>query len=274
MRHQISKTATGTLVILFFVLAGCQTTVKKEISQAKPVNVKVTVVEEVEYKIPVRATGMLSTTREMKLSFKTGGLIKQLNIREGVTVKKGKVLVALDLSEIRAQAKQARIGLEKAERDLTRAGNLYRDSVATLEQFQNAKSSHELAIARKQIVDFNLKHSQITAPSDGMIQKILVETNEIIGPGYPAILFASTDNDWVVRAALTDKDIVKLAIGDSGQISMDAFPEVEFKGEVSELGAVADPVTGTYEVELLVQKVPFHVQILLSTEYSLAFKES
>ncbi len=242
------------LAILLFALAGCQTTVKKEIPQAKPVNVKVMYVEEVEYKIPVRATGILSTTREMKLSFKTGGLINQLNIREGATVIKGDVLVALDLSEVRAQATQARIGLDKARRDLTRAGNLYRDSVATLEQFQNAESSYELAVAQKQIVDFNLEHSQIKAPSDGKIQKILVETNEMIAPGYPAILFASTENDWVVRVALTDKDIVKLSIGDSGRISMDAFPGVEFNAEVTELGALADPLTGTYEVELLVQQ--------------------
>jgi RND family efflux transporter MFP subunit len=160
--------------------------------------------------------------------------------------------VALDLSEVSAQANQARIGLEKAQRDLTRAGNLYRDSVATLEQYQNAQSSYELAIAQKQIVDFNLEHSQIKAPSDGKIQKILVETNEMIASGYPALLFASTENDWVVRAALTDKDIVKISLGDSGLISMDAFPGVEFRAEVTELGAVADPFTGTYEVELLV----------------------
>ncbi len=103
-----------------------------------------------------------------------------------------------------------------------------------------------------QIAEFNLEHSRIIAPSDGNIQKILVETNEMIGPGYPAILFASTENDWVVRAALTDKDIVKLSLGDSAQVYMDAFPGKSFSARITELGAVADPVTGTYETELLI----------------------
>jgi RND family efflux transporter MFP subunit len=147
---------------------------------------------------------------------------------------------------------QARIGLEKAERDLNRAGNLYRDSVVTLEQYQNARSAFELARAQKQIADFNLRHSEIKAPSNGKIQKILVETSEVIGPGYPAILFACTENDWVVRVALTDKDIVKLSIGDSALVSMDAFPGRKFRAEVTGLGTVADPVTGTYEAELLI----------------------
>jgi len=117
-----------------------------------------------------------------------------------------------------------------------------------------AQSAFELARAKKQIADFNLQHSRITAPSNGKIMKILVETNEVIGPGYPAILFASTEDDWVVRVSLTDKDIVRLQMGDSARISMDAFPGYSFRAEVSELASVADPVTGTYESELLVMQ--------------------
>jgi multidrug efflux pump subunit AcrA (membrane-fusion protein) len=49
-------------------------------------------VEYREYKAPVRATGMLTTATEMKLSFKTGGIIKQIVAREGSSVKRGDVL--------------------------------------------------------------------------------------------------------------------------------------------------------------------------------------
>jgi RND family efflux transporter MFP subunit len=119
-----------------------------------------------------------------------------------------------------------------------------------LEQFQNASSAYELAQSQKRVADFNLEHSRIKAPANGNIQKILVETNELIAPGYPAILFASTESDWVVRVALTDKDIVKFSLGDSAHVEMDAFPDIRFPAEITELGAIADPVTGTYEAEL------------------------
>ncbi len=55
-----------------------------------------------------------------------------------------------------------------------------------------------------------------------------------------------------MRASLTDKDIVKLLIGDSANITMDAFPGIKFRAQVSELASVADAVTGTYESELMV----------------------
>ena len=235
---------------MIILLAGCKPATEKEVTENKALQVKLWEVEIREYKLPVRAAGMLSTSTEMKLGFKTGGIVRQVNIKEGASVKRGEVLAVLDLSEIDAQVNQARIGLEKAQRDLTRAGNLYRDSVATLEQFQNASSAYELAQSQKRIADFNLEHSRIKAPANGKIQKILVETNELIAPGYPAILFASTESDWVVRVALTDKDIVKFSLGDSAHVEMDAFPDISFPAEITELGAIADPVTGTYEAEL------------------------
>ena len=127
--------------------------------------------------------------------------------------------------------------------------------MATLEQYQNARSAYELALSKKQIADFNFRHSRIRAPSDGKVQKILMEANEITGPGHPVLLFASTAGDWVVRVALTDKDVVKLSLGDSANVTMDAFPGIHFPAEVSELGAIADPVTGTYEAELLILRL-------------------
>jgi RND family efflux transporter MFP subunit len=119
---------------------------------------------------------------------------------------------------------------------------------------QNAKSNYDLTNAQKKIADFNLKHSRIIAPAKGKVQKILVEKNEMIAPGYPAILFATNENNWIVRVALADKDIVKFAVGDSAVIQMDAFPDQVYSAAVSELGSFADPVTGTYEVELLMEK--------------------
>lgn len=235
-------------------MSGCTQPEKSKPETVDSVNIRIEAVEYLEYKIPVRATGFLSTSTQMKLSFKSGGLVSKIHVKEGESVVEGRILAELDLSEISAHVKQVQIGYEKAERDLLRARNLYHDSVATLEQYQNARSAVELARTQKQIADFNLLHSKIKAPQDGKIQKILMETNEMIAPGYPAIIFASTQDEWVVRVSLTDKDIVKLSIGDSALVSMDAFPEESMVAEITELGAIADPLTGTYPAELMLMR--------------------
>ena len=163
------------------------------------------------YRETVFATGKLSLEEEAKLSFKTGGVIKQIYVAEGQSVRQGQLLAELDLAEISAQTQQARLGqqqaeinvenaklaLKLAERDFKNAQGLYRDSVATLEQLQNAEvqldnARNQLQAAQKGVAmsgeqvgvaDFNLKYSRINAPSNGIILKKLAEANELAVPG-------------------------------------------------------------------------------------------
>ena len=90
-------------------------------------------------------SGQFTTDDETLLSFKTGGVIQRILVNEGDAVKKGQLMATLHLTEINAATTQARLALEKAQRDFDRASNLYRDSVATLEQWQNARTALDIA---------------------------------------------------------------------------------------------------------------------------------
>jgi hypothetical protein len=62
----------------------------------------------------------------------------------------------------------------------------------------------------------------------------------------------SLANGWQVRAAVADRDVVRLAIGDRAQVTFDAFPGQAFAARVLRLAAASDAATGTYDVELAV----------------------
>src|SRR6266446_7822800 len=96
---------------------------------------------------PVTASGTLGAKEEVTLSFKVGGVVSRIFVDEGRAVRAGDTLAELDLSEIDAAVARARSAAEKAERDLTRARRLYADSVATLEQAQNAQTGRDVAHA-------------------------------------------------------------------------------------------------------------------------------
>ena len=120
---------------------------------------------------PVSATGVLGPKEEVPLSFKVGGVIGRILVDEGQSVRAGDTLAALDLSEIDAGVTRARSAAEKAERDLTRAQRLYNDSVATLEQVQNAQTGRDVAAAELETATFNRRYAVIVAPaawSDGV----------------------------------------------------------------------------------------------------------
>jgi RND family efflux transporter MFP subunit len=242
------------LSILIFT-TGCKT-VQKEDSEKPSVGVRLLRVSNSNYQSSVRSTGTLSSKTESKLSFKTGGIIDRILADEGQSVKKGQLLAELNLEEIQSQVHQADLVMKKADRDFRRAENLYRDSVATLEQFQNASTALDVARANNKIARFNLKYSAIHASSDGKILKRNAEVDEIIAAGHPVFLFASIQNDWVVRANLTDRDVIHVHMLDSARISFDAYNEEVFMGLISEIGTAADPYTGTYEVEIQLLRKP------------------
>ena len=202
--------------------------------------------------LPIRTSGRLAGKAEIKLSFKIGGIVERLFVDEGFRVRQGARLARLNLAEIDAQVTQANSGLEKARRDLARAEGLYSDSVATLEQLQDARTAVEVAEAALKIASFNRTHAEIVAPASGRVLKRAAEAGEMVAAGQPIYLFGAERGGWVVRIGVADRDIVKLAVGDSAELVFDPYPGHIFKGWVTEVADAADPLSGTFEVEVSV----------------------
>jgi len=243
-----------TILLLAIIFTACKSDKEKVNTVAKAIPVKTAKVETKEISIPIHSSGKITSQKEVKLSFKTGGIVKHLFVEEGEAVKRGQVLAKLDLGEIQAKVNQAKAGYNKAKRDFQRVEALYKDSVVTLEQFQNVTTAMDVAKSNVEIAEFNLKHSQIIAPNNGKILKRFAEENELVGPGTPIIILGTSDNNWIMRVGLTDKDISKIKMSDKAKIKIDAFQNKIFDAKVTEIASAANPYTGTFEIELTITK--------------------
>ncbi len=202
----------------------------------------------------VEASGLLASLSESRLSFKTGGIIEKLYVKEGQNVSKGQLLATLNLTEINANVQQAQESVNKTERDLRRITNLYADSVSTLEQVQNLNTALSVAKQSLRIARYNLQYSKIHAPISGVIVKKIMNEGELCGPGNPVFFInAINQNSWVLKAGITDFDWARLKIGDIAEVKLDAFPKDNFKAKISNLSQSPDPNSGQYQVELFVE---------------------
>jgi membrane fusion protein, multidrug efflux system len=216
-----------------------------------PVSVRAAPVERTSVTRPIEATGTFGPKDEIALSFKIGGVVDRVAVDAGATVHSGQVLASLDLREIDATLSKARTADAKAARDLERARRLYEDSVATLSQYQDAETAATMARADLDAAAFNRAHAVIVAPVDGVILGRSVEPGENVAPGALALLLGSRARGAVMRVGLADRDVVRIARGDSAVVRFDARPGRCFRGRVTEIGAAASPGTGTYAVEIL-----------------------
>jgi RND family efflux transporter MFP subunit len=248
----MSKPLLFFYLLLASVLTGCR---EKPAGRVviEPVAVKAGNAAKEAISIPVHSSGILVSSEEMRLSFKTGGIVERILTREGDRIKKGQLLARLNMSEINAQVSLAVTGYDKALRDYNRAKNLHADSVVTLEQLQNASSALSAAKSNLDIARFNQSHSEIKAPDNGIVLRQLVKVNELVSPGYPVFLFGTTGRHWKVKTGLSDRDIVKVSPGDSASVILDAWPGIKFPAVVEQLGEMANPMTGTYDAELLMK---------------------
>jgi membrane fusion protein, multidrug efflux system len=213
--------------------------------------VQLSAVEQTVRSESIMASGLVASTDEARLSFKTGGVIQKIFVKEGQRVSKGQLLATLDLTEINAQVAQAQYGVQKSERDFKRVQNMYKDTAATLEQMQNATTGYEVAQQNLQIARFNQSFSKIVAPMNGVVIKKLANEGELTGPGSPVLFLNSSNaNDWVLRVGVSDKDWARLKLGDRASITLDAYPDQPVAGTIAELAPIADPMNKLYEVEI------------------------
>lgn len=202
--------------------------------------------------LPVHTSGRLATKAEIQLGFKISGVIDRIQVDEGDTVAKGERLAQLNLSEINAQVREARAALEQARMDLERTRRLYRDSVATEDELENARTGVERAEANLDGAQFNLDYATIEAPEAGRILARRAEEGELVQGGTPILTLGATGRGWVVRTGLAARDVVRVQLGDSASVVFDAYPERSFSAQVAEIADRGTPRTGTFEVELSV----------------------
>ena len=243
--------------LVIMALAACkkpQKEVENKLLSSDIVPVRVAALETATLSGDIVATGLLTTENDARLAFKIGGVIDRIYVAEGQTVKKGQLLATLKTGEIDAQIAQTKLGYEKAKRDLDRAQNLYKDSVATLEQVQNARTGVDLAKQQVDFVTFNEKYTSIYATVGGFVTRKLANEGEIIGPGMPLFVLneANSKGDWLLKIGVTDAEWASIQANERVEITFDAYPNKIFTGSVYRKAPTADPTSGTFTVDVKV----------------------
>ncbi|GAA0735261.1 MULTISPECIES: efflux RND transporter periplasmic adaptor subunit [Flavobacteriaceae] len=250
---------------------------------------KVALVDIIE---TVSATGKIQPEVEVKISSEVSGEILELPFKEGQEVNKGDLLVRINpdliqsavnrsqasYQNVRAGLEQAEANLKQAKADYDRNKVLFEKGVISKADWDKAIATYETAQANKSSAYYsvqsaaatvneakdNLTRTTIYAPMRGTISMLNVELGErVVGTQQMAgteIMRVANLSNMEVEVDVNENDIVKVQIGDSTIVEVDAYLKKEFKGVVTE---IANSAAGTLTAD---QVTNFRVKVRILEE--------
>ena len=218
----------------------------------------------------VTASGKIEAKTSVDISADITGRIIRIAVREGDLVNKGQFLIQIDPAQYQAAVAraqgvvgsteatltQARANLSQAERAWTRARQLTQlgPNLIAPEAAEQARTSYDVAQANWQATRAqleqsraslqeardNLSKTRLTSPISGRVVRLAVEEGEVAVPGTfsreAGLLMTVADLSVILAKVQVDEtDVVRLAANDSVQVTIDAYPDTNFTGRVTEI---------------------------------------
>ena len=217
----------------------------------------------------VSSSGTIQPKRKVDVSANAMGTIVHLAVAEGQRVAAGDLLLEIDPSEYASQVQAleasiasaeadlrlAKASLDKAVQDEERSEQLFEEGLASEEAVITARTNARIEQARVEAARHRINQYRanlakarhdldkvtISAPMAGVITRLNVEEGEnaIMGtlnnPGTVLLVIADlgTMEAWV---EVDETEVVKVELGQEAEITIDAFPDEEFVGRVTEIG--------------------------------------
>lgn len=204
----------------------------------------------------VEAVGALRRLRESVLSFRIPGVMTRLLVDEGDTVAAGQVVATIDATGVDARLRSAAADLERARRDVDRFAPLVERGAISREQLDNQRTTLATARAAYDTVAFDRRYATLRAPVSGVVLSRAAQAGEVVAAGTPVLTVADASSPLVLRAPLTDRDLLAVRMGAPVEVRLDAAPGRVFAGRVSRIGQRARAESGQVEVEATIPAAP------------------
>jgi HlyD family secretion protein len=218
----------------------------------------------------VTASGKIEAKTSVDISADITGRIIDIAVREGDLVKKGQFLLQIDPAQYQAAVARAqgvvasteatlvqmRATRDQAQRAWNRAHQLTQlgDNLIAPETAEQARTAYDVAEANYQSTRAqleqaraslqeakdNLAKTRLTSPIAGRVVRLAVEEGEVAVPGTfsreTGLLMTIADLSVILAKVQVDEtDVVRLAQKDSVEVTIDAYPDTTFWGDVSEI---------------------------------------
>ena len=224
-------------------------------------------VEKTNIQTSITATGTIEPVTSVTVGTQVSGIVSHLYVDYNSVVKKGQVIAELDRTNLISELNTAKANLSSAQSSLNyqlsnynRYKELYNKGLVSADEYESARLQYlqakEQVNTSKESVQkaqTNLGYATITSPIDGVILSKSVEEGQTVAASFntPELFVIAQDlTDMRVIADIDEADIGGVKEGQRVSFTVDAFPDDQFEGRVTQVRqqATTESNVVTYEV--------------------------
>src|SRR5207245_4859969 len=143
-----------------------------------------------------------------------------------------------DLTKGRVEAANAKINYDRQSRLLKSGLAPQADVDSTRAQFEGAEAQVQQSAATLSQAQTNLKYTKIVSPIDGIVVDRQYDVGQTVAASFQAPTLFSIAQDLTkmqVQADVDQSDIGRVAVGQLARFTVDAYPDEEFRGRISQI---------------------------------------
>jgi len=240
----------------------------------------------------VTASGRVQPEVEIVISPDVSGEIVHLPVVEGQHVQKGDILARIKSDFYEAQVEQAEAQLSQTKANLAqqeanlllqeqtveRQRQLFEANVISLDQYEQSDTQYKIAQANLNAAMFNVESAEarlrefseqlrktvLYAPMSGTISQLNIELGERVTGNElqigTSVMTVARLDQMEIEVEVSENDVVNVALGDTALIEVDAYPERQFRGLVTEIANSARLQGSSFQEQ--VTNFPVKIRIL------------
>jgi HlyD family secretion protein len=200
----------------------------------------------------VTATGTIEAITTVEVGTQVSGILQHVYVDFNDNVKKGQLLAKLDETSLKAQLEQSQSTVDQAQAQLNFQEATYNrlkvlcdkkliaqaDYDQALYNYENSKASLSNAKSALSRTKVNLEYATITSPIDGVVLNRAVEEGQTVAASFNTPTLFTIVNDLTqmeVQTSVDEADIGKVKQDQRVEFTVDAYPDMKFVGNVSEV---------------------------------------
>lgn len=221
--------------------------------EAEPIPVQVAPVTRGPISASLAFNSTLETESVVDIYPRINGQVDQLLVEEGDFVEAGTPLLKIDDRELRVDADEARVTLEREQADFTRTEGLFNRGLVNEQDYENDRFALSQAQLRADRANIRYDYATVVAPFDGVISEREVQVGARVATGTKLFSFVSLQ-DMVAKVFVPGRYLTSVSADQSAEITSEFLPDVSYAAWVKRISPIIDPASGTFKVTVGVRE--------------------